>query len=107
MDFLFTNPIDKIHNLGDITLIFENRSNLQKAMKVLLNGCYGALANKYFRWYDANNAEAITTSGQLSIRWVAADLNEYMNKLFKTENEDYVIAIDTDSVYLTFDKSSR
>jgi len=46
------------------------------------------------------NAEAITLSGQLSIRWIEKKLNEYLNKHLKTENVDYVIAIDTDSIYL-------
>lgn len=43
-------------------------------------------------------AEAITTSGQLSLRWASNELNAYMNKLLKTENVDYVIYNDTDSV---------
>lgn len=73
--------------------------NMQLAKKIQLNSAYGALANKYFRWYSADNAEAITTSGQLSIKWIEKMINEYLNFLFKTET-DYVIAIDTDSMYL-------
>jgi hypothetical protein len=49
-------------------------------------------------------AEAITTSGQLSIRWIEKKLNEYLNKLLNTKDKDYVIASDTDSVYITFDE---
>lgn len=49
-------------------------------------------------------AESITLSGQLSIRWIEARMNEYLNKLLKTEGEDYVVASDTDSLYITFDK---
>jgi DNA polymerase elongation subunit (family B) len=48
-------------------------------------------------------AEGITTSGQLSIRWMANKLNAYMNKVLKTEGKDFVIAIDTDSIYLTLE----
>jgi DNA polymerase elongation subunit (family B) len=48
-------------------------------------------------------AEGITTSGQLSIRWMANKLNAFMNKTLKTEDEDYVIAIDTDSIYLSLE----
>lgn len=73
--------------------------NLQLAKKIQLNSAYGALANKYFRWFSAENAEAITTSGQLSIKWIEMKINKYLNELLKTE-KDYVIAIDTDSMYL-------
>ena len=78
--------------------------NLQMAKKIQLNSAYGALGNQYFRFFDVRQAEAITLSGQLSIRWIEKKLNEYLNKLLSTEGEDYVIASDTDSVYITFDK---
>jgi len=78
--------------------------NLQLAKKVQLNSAYGALGNQYFRFFDVRMAESITLSGQLSIRWIEARMNEYLNKLLKTENEDYVIASDTDSLYITFDR---
>jgi DNA polymerase elongation subunit (family B) len=73
--------------------------NLQLAKKVSLNSAYGALGSQYFRFYDLRMALAVTLAGQLSIRWIEAKLNQYMNKLLKTE-EDYVIASDTDSIYL-------
>ena len=73
--------------------------NLQLAKKVSLNSAYGALGSQYFRFYDLRMALGVTTAGQLSIRWIEAKLNEFMNKLLKTEN-DYVIASDTDSIYL-------
>lgn len=75
--------------------------NMQYAMKILLNSAYGAVANQYFRWFEQKNAEAITLSGQLSIRWIEKALNDYMNKLFGTD-DDYVVAVDTDSVYINF-----
>jgi DNA polymerase elongation subunit (family B) len=78
--------------------------NLQLAKKVQLNSAYGALGNQYFRFFDVRMAESITMSGQLSIRWIEARMNEYLNKLLKTEGEDYVIASDTDSLYITFDR---
>jgi len=77
--------------------------NLQMAMKIALNSAYGAIGNKYFRYYDLRIAEGITLSGQLSIRWMANKLNDFMNKTLKTEDKDYVIAIDTDSIYLTLE----
>ena len=69
-----------------------------------MNSAYGALGNEYFRFFDVRMAESITLSGQLSIRWIEARMNEYLNKLLNTEGEDYVIASDTDSLYISFDK---
>lgn len=74
-------------------------NNIQLAKKVSLNSAYGALGSQYFRFYDLRMALAVTMAGQLSIRWIENKLNEYLNKLLKTE-EDYVIASDTDSIYL-------
>lgn len=78
--------------------------NLQLAKKVCLNSLYGAMGSPYFRFFNLITATAVTTSGQLSIRWIEKKLNEYMNKLLKTENKDYVIASDTDSIYLSLDE---
>jgi len=74
--------------------------NLQLAKKVSLNSAYGALGSQYFRFYDLRQALAVTLAGQLSIRWIEGKLNAYMNKLLKTQGKDYVIASDTDSIYL-------
>jgi DNA polymerase elongation subunit (family B) len=75
-------------------------NNIQLAKKVTLNSAYGAIGNQYFRFFDIRIAEAITLSGQLSIRWIENKLNRYVNELLKTKNVDYVIASDTDSIYL-------
>jgi DNA polymerase elongation subunit (family B) len=69
------------------------------AKKVSLNSAYGAMGSQYFRFYDLRQALAVTQAGQLSIRWIENKLNEYLNKLLKTD-KDYVIASDTDSIYL-------
>ena len=84
----------------EITNQISKYKNLQLAKKVQLNSAYGALGNQYFRFFDIRQAEAITLSGQLSIRWIEMKLNGYLNKLLKTEGVDYVIASDTDSVYV-------
>ena len=70
------------------------------AKKIQLNSAYGAIGNNYFRYYKLENAEAITLGGQFSIRWIENRMNKYMNKLLKTQEVDYVIASDTDSIYL-------
>jgi DNA polymerase elongation subunit (family B) len=75
-------------------------NNIQMAKKISLNSAYGAIGNQYFRYYKLANAEAITLSGQVSIRWIEGKMNQYLNKLLKTEDVDYVIASDTDSIYL-------
>jgi len=75
-------------------------NNIQMAKKISLNSAYGAIGNQYFRYYKLANAEAITLSGQVSIRWIERKMNEYLNKLLSTNDEDYVIASDTDSIYL-------
>lgn len=74
--------------------------NFQLVRKIQLNSAYGAIGNQYFRYYDIDMAEAITTSGQLSIRWIANKLNEFLNQHVGTEDYDYVVSSDTDSVYL-------
>ena len=74
--------------------------NAQMAIKIAMNSLYGATANVYFLYYIAEMAEAITTSGQLSIRYAQKSVNAYMNKLLKTKDEDYIVYIDTDSIYV-------
>ena len=75
-------------------------NNIQMAKKISLNSAYGAVGNQYFRYYKLENAEAITLSGQVAIRWIENKMNLYLNKLLKTDGVDYVIASDTDSIYL-------
>ena len=72
----------------------------QQAIKILNNGLYGALSNRFFRWYDADLAEAVTYTAQVCTRYVEKEINLYLNKVLKTNDIDYVIAADTDSVYL-------
>ena len=75
-------------------------NNIQMARKIQLNSAYGAIGNQYFRYYKLVNAEAITLSGQVSIRWIENKMNGFLNKILQTEEVDYVIASDTDSIYL-------
>jgi DNA polymerase elongation subunit (family B) len=77
-------------------------NNQQMAIKILMNSLYGALGNRYFKYYDLRLAEGVTLTGQLAIKWAERTVNEYMNELLKTEDVDYVIAIDTDSLYVNF-----
>ena len=75
-------------------------NNIQMAKKISLNSAYGAVGNQYVRYYKLENAEAITLSGQVAIRWIENKMNQYLNKILKTDGFDYVSASDTDSIYL-------
>ena len=90
-DPIYKNEISRCHNI-------------QMAKKIALNSAYGAIGNQYFRYFDVKQAEAITLGGQLSIRWVERDVNKFMNKILNTDNINYVVASDTDSIYLKLDK---
>jgi len=91
---------------GDVTLKREiaRCHNIQWARKIALNSAYGAVGNQYFRYYDVRQAAGITTAGQFIIRFVENHMNKYLNNILKTDNEDYVVASDTDSIYVRLDK---
>jgi len=84
----------------ELTKEIARCNNIQMAKKISLNSAYGAIGNEHFRYYRLANAEAITLSGQVSIRWIENKMNSYLNKLLSTDKKDYVIASDTDSIYL-------
>ena len=75
--------------------------NRQVAIKILLNSLYGALANKHFLYFRPALAEGVTLTGQKAIKWAEQTMNKELNNLLKTD-KDYVIAIDTDSLYVNF-----
>lgn len=76
--------------------------NEQLGIKILINSLYGAFSNQYFRFYDERIAESITLTGQLTIKWIEKALNKFFNDYLNTSDIDYIIAIDTDSVYINF-----
>lgn len=87
----------------------------ETSIKVCINSCYGALGSEYFRYFDVKMAEAVTSSGQLAILWIQKHVNELMNAILGTNDVDYVVASDTDSIYLVlselvnkvFDKTEK
>lgn len=96
----------------DLLKLYKNTRNeisvldtMQYGKKILINSCYGALSNEWFRWYDDDLAESVTYTGQLTIKWVGNRVNEFLNKTFNTQNIDYIIASDTDSLYLNLEKA--
>ncbi len=73
--------------------------NMQMARKISLNSAYGAIGNEYFRYYDRDIAEAITMSGQLSVRTAENSINKTIQTMLNSET-DFIIAADTDSIYV-------
>ena len=79
--------------------------NIQWSKKIALNSAYGAVGNQYFRYYDVRQASGITTAGQFIIRFIEKKVNEYLNQILQTKGEiDYIVASDTDSIYVRFGK---
>lgn len=104
--------VDKYSNLTDkeLSQLYTEKKkevvqlhNKQMSVKILMNSLYGATANVYFIYYIMEMAEAITKSGQLSVQWSARYVNAYLNKILKTDDEDYVVYIDTDSIYINME----
>lgn len=73
----------------------------QLVQKILLNSLYGVLGLPAFRFYDIDNAEAVTLTGQTVIKKTSDVLNRKYNKELNTVNEDYNIYIDTDSCFFS------
>lgn len=95
------NDKQEMYRIERDIAIAENR---QMSIKILLNSLYGAMGNRYFRFFDQRIAEAITLTGQLTIRWAEYALNSYLNRVLKnSEWKDYIVAIDTDSLYVCLD----
>jgi len=74
---------------------FNRRQHIQK---IVLNSMYGVLGLPVFRFYDLDNAEATTKTGQALIKFTKKIGNHFYNKELGTE-KDYCIYIDTDSVF--------
>ena len=89
--------VKKYHEQGDTDKeqYFDRRQHIQK---IVLNSLYGVLGLPVFRFYDLDNAEATTLTGQQLIKFSKRITNHFYNKELDT-NEDYVIYIDTDSIF--------
>ena len=74
---------------------------LQYTTKILLNSMYGVLGNKTFRFFDIDNAEAVTLTGQQLIKATGEFGSKFYNDELGTDNKDYCIYTDTDSVFFS------
>jgi DNA polymerase elongation subunit (family B) len=72
----------------------------QLVQKIMLNSAYGVLGLPLFRFYDKDNAEAVTKSGVTIIQTAGKAINLYYNDKLNDEN-DYVIYTDTDSCFVS------
>ena len=75
----------------------------QMAKKILANSLYGAMAQRYFMFYDTRLAEAVTSTGQFITQRVRNEMNSYLNKICKTDSYDYVYYCDTDSIFISLE----
>ncbi len=91
--------------IKELSILATRSSTREQGLKICLNSAYGALGNQYFRFFDIRQAEAITLGGQLSIRWIENALNEFLNEILDTEDYAYIVASDTDSVYIRMGKA--
>jgi DNA polymerase elongation subunit (family B) len=78
---------------------YEFYAKRQLVQKILLNSMYGVLGLPAFRFYDVDNAEAVTLTGQTVIKKTAEMANIKYWKELNTK-DDYNVYIDTDSIYM-------
>ena len=95
----YKNLMKKYKNEGNLELAdyYDRRQHIQK---IFLNSLYGVLGLPIFRFFDIDNALAVTATGQDVIKNSANFANKlYQDKLQDTK--DYCIYIDTDSLYFS------
>jgi len=80
---------------------YEFYDQRQKIQKILLNSIYGCLGLPVFRFYDKDNAEAVTLSGVSIIKTASKSINQYYKSILGPSDTDYVIYVDTDSVFVS------
>lgn len=94
-----------VEELEKLKKEYERLKSINKvasdSYKVLANSGFGAFSNQHFLLVDYRIAEGITLTGQYIIRQTERAINTYLNKMAGTKNKDFVIAIDTDSNYIS------
>ena len=96
----YKDEMKKWGKMGN-TAKYEFYKKRQLVQKILLNSLYGVLGLPAFRFYDIDNAEAVTLSGQTVIKKTQDAINLKYNKELNTTDIDYVQYVDTDSVFLS------
>jgi DNA polymerase elongation subunit (family B) len=91
--------LEKQYGEAGDTEKYDFYAKRQLVQKILLNSMYGVLGLPAFRFYDIDNAEAVTVTGQTVIKKTAEMANrKYWKELGTTD--DYNVYIDTDSIYM-------
>jgi DNA polymerase elongation subunit (family B) len=74
----------------------------QHAYKIKLNDVYGVFAINGWRYTDGNKfiSKAITLTGQRLTQESIKFVNNWMNEQLETENIDYIVTSDTDSLFI-------
>ena len=95
----YKNLMKKYKNEGNKELaeFYDRRQHIQK---IFLNSLYGVLGLPIFRFFDIDNALAVTATGQDVIKNSADFANKLYNDRLQDTN-DYCIYIDTDSLYFS------
>jgi DNA polymerase elongation subunit (family B) len=97
----YKNLMKKAYKSGDaVKGEFYNRR--QHAYKIKLNDVYGCYAINGWRYTDGHKmiSKAITLTGQRVTQESIKFCNEWMNKQLGTEDKDYVVTSDTDSLFI-------
>lgn len=95
----FKRKMKDFGNSGDDEQ-YEFYNKRQHIQKILLNSVYGCLGLRGWRWYDIENALAVTSIGQTVIKFSSDMADTYYNRKLGT-NKEWVIYTDTDSTFLS------
>ena len=93
----YKDLMKKHGNAGNDEL-YKFYSQRQLVQKIMLNSLYGVLGLPSFRFYDVDNAEATTITGQTVIKTTEMIANQYYKSIIGKE-DDYNVYTDTDSVF--------
>jgi DNA polymerase elongation subunit (family B) len=80
----------------------EFYNSRQHAYKIKLNDVYGVFAQNGWRYTDGNKfiSKAITLTGQRLTQESIKFVNEWMNKQLDSDDKDYIVTSDTDSLFI-------
>ena len=100
------NDLERVEEYLEYKLLAEQNDTFQHAIKILINSVYGAICNKYFKYFKFELGESITTSGQLVNMWVGKAVEDFMIKeIFDGEKpKNQIITYgDTDSIFFSME----
>ena len=102
MDLQTLNDAELKARERELVAAVGQHDSMQKSLKEILAAAYGTMAARHFRFFDNRIARSITISGQLSVKSAEKAVNGYLKKNCDPD-KDYIIAMDTDSIYVDLD----